>query len=149
MESKKSALFFVALILSSRNSIASNVVHWIEKLAQHPDLLQDVRFDQQFFLARAGAVDIDGRIDAFFRHAPVKVDFHVAGTLEFLIDHIIHARAGIDQRGGDDGKRAAFLDISGGAKKTFGALQGVGVDAARQIPCRMRALPYCMRAPDA
>ena len=87
---------------------------------------------QQLFPAGAGAVDVDRGVDAFFRHAPVEVDFHVAGALEFLVDHVVHARAGIDQRGGDDGQRAAFLDVARGAEETLGALQRVGVDAAGQ-----------------
>ena len=39
-------------------------------------------------------------------------------------------RAGIDQRGGDDGQRAAFLDVAGGAEEALGLVQRVGVHAA-------------------
>ncbi|CDE75885.1 putative uncharacterized protein [Sutterella sp. CAG:521] len=56
--------------------------------------------------------------------------FHVAGAFEFFIDHIIHAAAGIDQGGGDDRKRAAFLKITGGTKNALGAMQSIGVHAA-------------------
>ena len=56
----------------------------------------------------------------------------VAGALELFEDHFVHAAAGIDQGGGDDGQRAAFLDIARGAEEALGPLQGVGVDAAGQ-----------------
>ena len=62
----------------------------------------------------------------------VEDDLRVAGALELLEDHLVHARAGIDQRGRDDGQRAAFLDVAGRAEEALRALQGVGVDAAGQ-----------------
>jgi hypothetical protein len=60
------------------------------------------------------------------------VDFHVAGALELFVDHVVHAAAGVDQGGGDDGQRAAFLDVASGAEEALRLLQGVGVDAAGQ-----------------
>ena len=71
-------------------------------------------------------------IDALLGDAAVEVELHVAGALELLVDHVVHARAGVDQGGGDDGQRAAFLDVAGGAEEALGPLQGVGVDAAGQ-----------------
>jgi hypothetical protein len=56
----------------------------------------------------------------------------VAGALELLEDHFVHAAAGVDQRGGDDGQRAAFLDVAGRAEEALRPLQRVGVDAAGQ-----------------
>ena len=47
-------------------------------------------------------------------------------------------RAGIDQRGGDDGERAAFFDVAGRAEEALRALQGVGVDAAGEHLARGR-----------
>jgi hypothetical protein len=60
------------------------------------------------------------------------VDFHVAGALELLVDHVVHAAAGVDEGGGDDGQRAAFLDVARGAEEALRLLQGVGVDTAGQ-----------------
>src|SRR5476651_2815255 len=37
-------------------------VHVVNELAQHPNLLQQVRLDQQFFATRAGLVQVDRRI---------------------------------------------------------------------------------------
>src|SRR5688500_3799621 len=85
------------------------LVHREEQLPQHPDLLQRRRLDQQLLAPRAGAVHVDRRVDALLVHAAVEVDLHVAGALELLVDHVVHAAAGVDERGGDDGERAAFL----------------------------------------
>src|SRR5258706_6603036 len=114
------------------------LVHRVEQLAQHPDLLQQLLRDQQFLAPGAGAVDVDGRENALFVHAPVEVDLQVAGALEFLVDHIVHAAAGVDQRGGDDGERAAFLDVARRAEEALGLLQRVRVHAARQHLARGR-----------
>jgi len=60
------------------------------------------------------------------------VDFHIASPLEFFIDHIIHAAAGINQRGGKNGQAAAFFNVAGRAKESLRFLQGVGIDPAGQ-----------------
>ena len=87
---------------------------------------------QQLFLAGAAAVEVDGREHALFVEAAVQVNLAVAGALEFLKDHLVHAAAGVDQRGADDGQAAAFFDFAGRTEKTLGALQGVSVHAAGQ-----------------
>ena len=66
------------------------------------------------------------------------MDFHVAGALEFFVDHVVHARTGVDQRGGNDGQRAAFFDVACGAKEAFWPLQCIGVHAAGQHLARSR-----------
>ena len=58
------------------------------------------------------------------------MDFHVAGTLEFFINHIVHTAAGFYQSSADDRERAAFFQIAGCTENAFRALQGVGVHAA-------------------
>ena len=42
------------------------------------------------------------------------------------------------ERGGDDGQRAAFLDVARRAEEALGALQRVGIDAAREHFARRR-----------
>ena len=85
---------------------------------------------QQFFLARAGAVDVDGRPDALVDQPAVEVQFHVAGALELLEDHFVHAAAGVDEGGGQDRQAAAFLGLAGGAEEALRLLHGVGVETA-------------------
>ena len=60
------------------------------------------------------------------------MDFHIAGAFELFKNHIIHAAAGVDERGSNDGQAAAFLNIPGCSEKPLGALQGVRVDTARE-----------------
>ena len=102
----------------------------VEHLAQDPDALQVFLGDEQLFLTRAGALNVDGREDALVDELAVEDDFHVAGALELFEDDFVHARAGVDERGGDDGERAAFFNVAGRAEEALGALQGVGIDAA-------------------
>ncbi len=87
---------------------------------------------------RAGTLNVDSREHALVHKLAVQDDFHVAGALELFEDDLVHARAGIDQRGGDDGERATLFNVAGRAEEAFGALQGVGVDAARQHLARWR-----------
>ena len=83
-------------------------------------------------------VEQDRRVDALLGHAAVEVDLAVAGALELLVDHLVHAAAGLDQRGADDRQRAAFLDVARRAEEALRALQRVGVDAAGQHLARRR-----------
>src|SRR5258708_2317492 len=106
------------------------IVHAEQELPQDPYLGKDLRSDQEFLAAGAGAVHAERGIEAFLGHAAVEVDLHVAGALEFLVDHVVHARARVDQRGGDDGERSALLDVPRRAEEALGALQRVGVHAA-------------------
>jgi hypothetical protein len=102
----------------------------VDDAAQDPGALQLFLGDEQLFLAGAGALDIDGGEDALVYQLAVEDDFHVAGALELLEDDLVHARAGVDQRGGDDGQAAAFLDVAGRAEEALRPLKSIGVDAA-------------------
>src|SRR5581483_2620187 len=85
---------------------------------------------EQFFLARAGARDVKGWKNALVREIAVEVNLHVASTFEFLENDVVHAAAGFDQRRGDDGQAATFLNIAGRAKKALRFLQSIRFDAA-------------------
>src|SRR5262249_27007088 len=99
-------------------------VHVTEDLVQHVDLLEFILGAQEFLLAGARGVDIDGGPDALVHEAPVEAHFHVAGALELLEDHVVHAAAGVDERGSEDGQRAALLDVAGGAEEALRLVQG-------------------------
>src|SRR5207237_4441190 len=86
------------------------------------------------FLAGARSLDVDGREDALLRQLAVEVDLGVAGPLELLEDHFVHPGAGVDQRGGDDGERAAFLGVARRTEEPLRTLQRARVDSARQRP---------------
>ena len=67
-----------------------------------------------------GTVDVDGGEYALLGDAPIQMDLAVAGTLEFLVDHVVHLRAGIDQRGGEYREAAALLDVARRAEEALG-----------------------------
>ena len=74
--------------------------------------------------------DVDGGEDAAFGKFAVEQQFHVAGALEFFVDHVIHAAAGIDQGCGDDGQAATLFDFTRCAKEAFGREKRAGVKTA-------------------
>ena len=59
------------------------------------------------------------------------MDLHVTGAFELLVDHVVHAAAGIDEAGGDDREAAALFDVARGAKEPLGRIQRHRIDAAR------------------
>src|SRR5262245_39067172 len=101
-----------------------------EHLPQHPDAVEIVFRNQQLFLARAGLDDVDRREHALVHELAVKMDFHVARALELFEDHIVHARAGVDERGGHDRDRAALFDVACGAEEALRLLERVRVETA-------------------
>ena len=62
----------------------------------------------------------------------VEHELHVAGSFKLFKNHLVHARAGIDQGCCDDGERSAFFDIAGSAEEPFWLMERVGVDTAGQ-----------------
>jgi hypothetical protein len=135
---RNSALSWSCPSCESSSSIASTWRQRVEHLAQHPDAVEVLLRDEQLFLPRAALLDVDGREHAPVGELPIEVDLHVAGALELLEDHVVHARAGVDERGGDDGERAALLDVARRAEEALRPLQGVAVHAAREHLARRR-----------
>src|SRR4029450_11133808 len=89
-----------------------------------------LRVYRHFFVARASLLNVDRREDTLVGELPVEMDFHVAGALELLEDHVVHARAGVDERGRDDRERAPLLDLARGAEEALRLLQGVRIETA-------------------
>src|ERR1035437_2843613 len=73
-----------------------------EHLSEHPYAAEVFLRDQQFFFPRPALQNVDRREYATICQLPVQVDLEVARALELLEDYLVHARAGIDERGGDD-----------------------------------------------
>ena len=121
--SKKSTFVFVAfmfLIISSIDSISSMLyMNWrrMRVFCKISGASSNSSRRVPLLLSSIGGEH------ALFVQAAVQVDFAVAGALEFFKDHFVHAAAGIDQRRGDDGERAAFFHLAGRAKEALGALQ--------------------------
>jgi len=66
--------------------------------------------------------DVERREDALVGNLAVEDQFRIAGALELFENHFVHAAAGVDQRGGDDGQRTAFFDVTRGAEEALRAL---------------------------
>src|SRR6266545_3995690 len=103
-----------------------------EDPAQLPGHDQLLVGEQQLLLAGRGAVHVQCREDATLGELAVQPDLHVPGGLELLEDDLVHARAGVHQRGRQDRQRAAVLDVAGRSEEALGRVQGRGVDTAGQ-----------------
>ena len=85
------------------------------------------------------SMSIAGKMeDALVGHRTVEHQLHVARTLELLEDHLVHARAGIDERRRDDRERAAVLDVARRAEEALRAMERERVHAARENLAGMR-----------
>ncbi len=59
-------------------------------------------------------------IHALVHQPAVEVQLHVARALELFKDHIVHPRACLHQRRGDDRQRAALFNVGAEPKKRLG-----------------------------
>src|SRR5271167_1483605 len=94
------ALRFLELVDQELEAVDG--AHRGQNAAQYPHLRQDTAIDEQFLLASAGFGDVDRREGALVGDLAVENDLRIAGALELFEDHLVHARAGVDQRGCDD-----------------------------------------------
>src|SRR5262245_34688440 len=104
--------------------------HLVEDLPEDPDLVELFLHDEQLFLPGSRGLDVDRGEDAAIGELAIEVELHVARALELLEDHVIHPRAGIDERRRHDRERSALLDVPGGAEEALGPLERVRVDAS-------------------
>ena len=111
-------------------SAKSSGVEVLDDLSQDPDAIEGERVEEEFFFARARSRDVEAWEGAAFHEFAVEVEFAVAGAFEFFEDDFVHARAGVDEGGRDDGERSAVFDVSCSAEEALWFVQGVGVDAA-------------------
>src|SRR5574341_153465 len=102
----------------------------VQDLPEHPHAVEVVLVHEELFLAGAGGVDVDGREHALVHELAVEVELHVAGALEFLEDHVIHAAARVHEGRGEDREAPPILDAARGAEEPFRPLEGVRVQAA-------------------
>src|SRR5947208_3616981 len=112
--------------------------HVGQEVAEQVHLVELFLGEQDLFLAGAGPLHVDRGEGATLGDATVEDHFHVARALELLEDHLVHAGAGVDQRGGENRERAAALDVARGAEEALGLLQRVRVHTARQDLARVR-----------
>ena len=98
--------------------------------AQLADGLEILRGEKFLLLARAALGDVNGRIEPAIRELAVEDQLHVARAFELLENQLVHARTGVHQRRGEDGQRAAFLDLARGGEHLARDFQRTGIHAA-------------------
>ena len=131
------------VILESSSSLvlcffkaASKRLHGLDRVEVHHHAAElanglDVFGREKFFLlARAALGDVQGGEEPAVGELAVQDQFHVAGAFELLENQFVHARAGVHQGGGDDGQRAALLDLAGGGEHLARNFQRAGIHAA-------------------
>src|SRR5690606_31387038 len=89
---------------------------------------------EELLLAGAGRLHVHRGEDPLVRERPAELELHVAGALELLEDDLVHLRAGLHQRGGDDGERSAVLDVPRGAEEPLRRVERGRVHTTRQDP---------------
>src|SRR5690606_11452542 len=100
--------------------------------AQRVDALEHVRPKQQLFTPRRRLLDVEGREYAALLQLAAEVQLHIAGSFEFLVDHVVHFAAGIHQTGGDDRQAATFFDVARRAKDALWRVNGRRIESAGQ-----------------
>ena len=103
-------------------------IHVGNILTQNPHTVEGGLVLQQVVATSRRSHEVDSREDALVAERAVELKLHVAGSLELLEDHLVHLAACIDEGSGDDGERAASLDVAGSSEETLRFLQGIGVD---------------------
>src|SRR6476661_5928357 len=81
--------------------------HLAEAATQRVHVVQLIGAEEFLLATRAARGDVDRRVDALFRQRAVQLDLAIAGALELLEDDVVHPRAGLHERRGDDRQRAA------------------------------------------
>src|SRR3981189_571251 len=98
-------------------------VQRMQELAQDPDPVELLVVHQELLLAGSGAVDVQAGKDALLHQLAVEDDLAVSGPLELLEDDLVHAGAGVHQRGADDGQRPALFGVARGAEEALRLVQ--------------------------
>src|SRR3546814_18910776 len=106
--------------LLEAGAAAALVGHAGQHPAELPDLLELGAEEQELLVPSRRGVDVDGRVDPALGGAAIEAQRHVAGAIELLEDHLVHAAPGPDESDGADGEADAPPDLAGGAAGTLG-----------------------------
>src|SRR3546814_11806254 len=91
--------------LLEAGAAAALVGHAGQHPAELPDLLELGAEEQELLVPSRRGVDVDGRVDPALGEAAIEAQLHVAGALELLEDHLVHAAPGLDESGGRSEER--------------------------------------------
>ena len=89
---------------------------------------------EQVLPARPGLQAVDRRIKPLLDQRSIEMQLHVACSLEFFKNDLVHLASRIDQSGGQDCQAAAFLAIARRAKKLLGLQERLRLNAAGHRP---------------
>ena len=84
-------------------SIASTGLSEIKASPQHDHTIKSIFREEFFFVTSSRSCDVDGWPNSTIGKVAAEYKLHVAGSLEFLKDHVVHTAAGFDQGCRDDG----------------------------------------------
>src|SRR5262245_9431391 len=104
----------------------------VEHPAELPDLLQLVPVEQQLLVAGARLLDVDRRVDPPLGQPAVEAQLHVAGALDLLEDHLVHAAARLDEGCRHDRERSTLFDVPGRPEEPLRRVERGRVDTTRQ-----------------
>src|SRR5687767_6485002 len=90
--------------------------HLLQAASKRVDVLELIGAEQLVLTARTAGGNVDRGEDALLGERAIELDLAVSGSLEFLEDHVVHPRAGLDERRRDDGERAAAVFGSNGPR---------------------------------
>src|SRR3954470_9643609 len=91
--------------------------------------------EELVFTTRAAGRDVDSREDPLLGKRAIELDFAVSSALEFLENDVIHAGAGLDEGGGDDGERSSAVlwsNRAGRPEESLWPRHGRRIEAARE-----------------
>ena len=101
-----------------------------ESASDDIDLVEVLFGEKKLLAAGSREEDIDGGIDTLVADLAIQDELHIARSLEFLKDKIIHAAVGINKRGCHDGERTCLLGIARGGEELAWYLHSAGIHTA-------------------
>src|SRR3546814_5574765 len=110
-------------IFKQKTAYDMRISDWSSDVCSSDLLLELGAEEQELLVPSRRGVDVDGRVDPALGEAAIEAQLHVAGALELLEDHLVHAAPGLDESGGEDGEAAALLDVAGGADELLGRVE--------------------------
>src|SRR3546814_3585464 len=96
-------------IFKQKTAYDMRISDWSSDVCSSDLLLELGAEEQELLVPSRRGVDVDGRVDPALGEAAIEAQLHVAGALELLEDHLVHAAPGLDESGGEDGEAAALL----------------------------------------
>ena len=79
----------------------------------------------------ARGINIDSWVDTTLCNLAIEAKFHVAGSLEFFENGIVHAAVRFNKRSSQNGQASAFFNVASSTKEFLWWVQRTGIDTTR------------------